>query len=127
MIDGQYVVDAAKRTEPDYAKVVERLNDQRIARLLHAAMGLVTESAEFLDALKKHIYYGKTLDTTNLKEEIGDITWYERIGIDELETTLESIIYTNIAKLKARFPDKFAEDKAIVRDLGAERAILEND
>lgn len=125
LIDGKYVVDAAKRTEPDYEVVVKRLSDPKLVRLLHAAMGMATEVAEFIDQLKKHIFYGKPLDTVNLKEELGDNTWYERIAVDELETTLFDIYYTNIEKLKARFPDKFSEESALDRDLAAEREILE--
>jgi NTP pyrophosphatase (non-canonical NTP hydrolase) len=48
-------------------------------REFHAAMGLVTETAEFLDAFKKHIFYGKPLDKVHLLEEIGDMMWYVAI------------------------------------------------
>lgn len=119
------LLEAAKRTEPDYAPVVQRLASERMARLLHVAIGLVTESAEFLDQLKKHLYYGKPLDTVNLSEEMGDITWYQRLGAEELETTLLGIMQQNVAKLRARFPQKFEESQAITRDLGTERAVLE--
>lgn len=118
-------VEAAKRTEPDYGPVVQRLADPRIARLLHVALGLVTEAAEFADQLKKHLFYGKPLDTVNLSEELGDITWYQRLGVDELETTLLAVLDQNVAKLRARFPQKFEEAQAITRDLDAERAVLE--
>lgn len=94
-------------------------------RLLHAGIGVATEGGEFLDALKKHLFYGKPLDRTNLKEEIGDLFWYLAIACDELGTTFEEVQATNIAKLTARYPDKFTEDKAENRDLGAERKILE--
>jgi len=94
-------------------------------RLLHAGIGLATEAAEFLDALKKHIFYGKELDRVNLKEEIGDLQWYCAIALDELDSTFEEVQDTNIAKLKARYPDKFTEERAEVRDLPAERKILE--
>ena len=94
-------------------------------RLLHAGIGLATESGEFLDALKKHIFYGKPLDRTNLKEEIGDLQWYCAIALDELDSSFEEVQETNIAKLKARYPDKFTEERAETRDLVKERKILE--
>lgn len=94
-------------------------------RLLHAGIGLATESGEFLDALKKHIFYGKPLDRTNLKEEIGDLMWYCAIALDELDSTFGEVQETNIAKLKARYPDKFTEERAETRDLVKERKILE--
>jgi len=95
------------------------------ARLLHAGIGLATESGEFLDALKKHVFYGKPLDRTNLKEEVGDLMWYCAIALDELDSTFSEVQDTNIAKLRARYPDKFTEERAETRDLVKEREILE--
>lgn len=94
-------------------------------RLLHAAIGLVTESGELIDAMKKQIYYGRELDTTNIKEEAGDIMWYLAILFDELGTDFETEQKRVIAKLQARFLEKFTEDKAFNRDLETERSILE--
>lgn len=94
-------------------------------RLLHAAMGLTTEAGEFLDALKKHLFYGKPLDLVNLREELGDIMWYLAIACDALGTTFEAEQARNIAKLKARYPDKFTSEAAIERDLEGERKVLE--
>ena len=95
-------------------------------RLLHAGIGLATESGEFLDALKKHVFYGKALDRTNLKEEVGDLLWYCAIALDELGSSFEEVQATNIAKLKARYPNKFTMGDAENRDLKAERKILED-
>lgn len=94
-------------------------------RLLHAGIGMVTESAEFIDAIKKHVFYGKPLDKVNLKEELGDLLWYIEIAMDALGTTAEELQRTNIAKLKARYPNKFSLENAENRDLATERAILE--
>jgi len=96
-------------------------------RLLHAGIGLATESAEFLDALKKHVFYGKELDKVNLKEEIGDLMWYCAIALDELGATFDEVQNTNINKLKARYPEKFTKERAEVRDLKTERKILEEE
>lgn len=94
-------------------------------RVLHAAMGCVTESGELLDALKKQIFYGRELDVVNIKEEAGDILWYLAILFDELDTDFETEMTRVITKLQTRFPDKFTEDKAFNRDLKIEREILE--
>jgi len=59
-------------------------------RLTHAAMGLQTESAEFTDAIKKSMFYGKELDVVNLKEEFGDFLYYIAITMDELDTDFET-------------------------------------
>jgi NTP pyrophosphatase (non-canonical NTP hydrolase) len=94
-------------------------------RLLHAGIGLTTEAGEFIDALKKHIFYGKELDRVNLSEEIGDIFWYLAIAADELGINFESVMNRNIEKLKARYGEKFTEESAEDRDLDQERDILE--
>ena len=94
--------------------------------LLHAAMGMVTESAEFLDMLKKHIMYGKELDEVNLNEEIGDMLWYQALAVRSLKNTLSDIMDVNIKKLEKRYPEKFTEFHALNRNLEEERRILEN-
>lgn len=115
----------AIRTEPNYDLVSERLKDKRTIRLLHAAMGLATEAGEFVDMLKKHIFYGKPIDTVNAIEELGDSTWYERIACDELGIQYIEMMARNVAKLKTRFPEKFTEGLANERDIATERRILE--
>ena len=93
-------------------------------RLFHAIIGAVTESVELADALEKSIETN-TPDVVNVLEEFGDINWYEAIAIDTLGGDFEELLNRNIAKLKARFPEKFTSENAIVRDLDKERAILE--
>lgn len=95
------------------------------ARLIHAQMGMQTEVAEFADALKKSLFYGKPLDIVNLKEELGDLMWYMAIAMDELDTNFTEEGDRVINKLKTRYPDKFTVDKAENRNLELERAILE--
>lgn len=159
------------------------------SRMLHGLMGMCTEAGEFIDALKRHLYYGKELDTVNLLEEVGDLCWYlaiicdvmdlnfeEEVDkamalnddtecrpllfvaselnavcggnlvtmttqgqphvvtplfvlidelIDELEGSWTEICDKNIAKLKARYGEKFDAHKALNRDTDAEREILE--
>ena len=99
--------------------------DYNKERLLHACMGMQTETAEFTDALKKSLFYGKTLDTVNLKEELGDLLWYVSIAMDELGTTYEAEMQRVINKLKLRYPENFTEEDATNRDLVAERKLLE--
>lgn len=96
------------------------------ARLIHAQMGMQTEVAEFADALKKSLFYGKPLDIINLKEEIGDLMWYMAIAMDELDTNFTTESDRVIKKLKSRYPEKFDSNYAEHRDLNAERTILEN-
>lgn len=96
------------------------------AELMHHIAGVVTEAGELEDAFKKHVIYGKDIDLTNLKEEIGDVLWYLAGLCRLLNTTFEDEAERNINKLKARYGEKFTEEKALVRDLKTERFILEN-
>jgi NTP pyrophosphatase (non-canonical NTP hydrolase) len=123
----QYIKEAM-RTEPDYGPVQIRLvKDPNLVRVLHVAMGLSTESGELLDALKKHIFYGAPLDKVNLEEEMGDLFWYLAILADFLGfRSFTRPQLRNIAKLKKRYPNKFTEQEAQVRDLEAEREVLES-
>ena len=121
----EYIRDAIKTESRDFSAMDKRLSDDGTKRLLHAGIGLSTEAGEFLDALKKHIFYGKELDRVNLAEEVGDLFWYTAIIADELGFDFESVMDKNIKKLKARYGEKFSEEKAEKRDLKTERKILE--
>ena len=122
----EYVKNAIKTESQDFEAIGARMSEVQNQRLLHAGIGLATEAGEFLDALKKHIFYGKELDTVNLGEEMGDIFWYCAIVSDQLGIDFSEVMEKNISKLKARYGDKFTEDGAIKRDLDTERKILEN-
>lgn len=108
----------ASRTECDEFSARERIisNDpiditvdgQLVpTRLLHGTLGLITESGEIADALKRWIYYGQDLDETNVKEEIGDCLWYLALICNTLGFDLEDVMESNIAKLKTRYPNKY--------------------
>ena len=121
----EYVEDVLRTESNDFGAISARLSDPTTIRLLHSAMGMSTEANEFLDHMKKVIFYGKELDFVNIEEEIGDSEWYKSIGVDELQSSFRKIWRKNIAKLKARYEGKFNETKAEDRDLDKERKILE--
>lgn len=123
----QIVLDAIRTEESDPRPAMERLQDPRTVRLLHVAMGLATEAGEFVDILKKHIFYGKPIDAAHAVEELGDISWYQRCGVDALETTFAEMLRRNTAKLMVRYPEKYSDVRAENRDLTAERNALESE
>lgn len=92
--------------------------------IVHAIYGLCTEAGEISEAFLKAAKTGE-FDKVNLKEEAGDLLWYLAMLFRELDTDFEEVATTNINKLKARFPEKFTQDKAYNRDLETEREILE--
>ena len=110
--------EQAKRTCPSLEG--GQLND-----LIHMSLGIQTEAAEIADLLKKRLAYKKDIDWVNMKEEVGDTMWYIANLCNINNWNLEDILETNINKLKVRYPEKFSEDKAINRNLDAERKELE--
>lgn len=94
--------------------------------LLHGGLGVATEAGELLDVLKKHHAYAREIDRTNVREEIGDVLWYVALLCRSLGTDMETVAAINVAKLRARYPDKYTHSNALNRDLTAERAVLEN-
>jgi NTP pyrophosphatase (non-canonical NTP hydrolase) len=114
-----------KTESKDFEAISSRLKDKRTLRLLHGSCGIATEAGELLDALKKHIFYGKEIDTVNVVEEVGDLMWYCAIILDELDVEFEDVMEKNINKLKARYGEKFSETSANTRNLEKERKILE--
>jgi len=120
----QYIKEALRTESYDLEGISERLKEIRTIRLVHASEGMQTESAEFTDALKKYLFYGKEIDIENLHEELGDLLWYIAIVCDELNVTIEQLMSLNIKKLKARYPVKFTNEQALNRDLEQEHNIL---
>lgn len=128
-MDGKDYVANALRTEapPDFLTVTGASPEEsrKLARLLHALLGMVTEIGEIADVLKRRVVYGTALDEVNLVEEHGDESWYMAIFLDALGSSWDESWTRNIAKLKARFPKKFEAAQALNRDLAAERRALE--
>lgn len=109
--------EAALRTAPDG---VTPYHD-----LLHGALGVATEAGELLDVIKKNHAYGRELDHTNIREEIGDVLWYLALLARATGTSLDTIAEANVAKLRARYPNRYNHHHALNRNLAAERATLE--
>jgi NTP pyrophosphatase (non-canonical NTP hydrolase) len=121
----EYVKNVLVTEARDFTAVKERMQDTGTVRLMHAMIGMCTESGEIQDQLKKAIFYGKPLDRTNLIEELGDLMWYVGVMCSELNVDLGEVMEKNIAKLKKRYGEKFTEAAALNRDLDSERKILE--
>lgn len=127
MAPKEYVRLAAKTDHRDYGPVVERISNEEFAKLTHYTLGLGTEVGEVQDILKKRLAYGKPIDKVNLKEELGDVLWYIARLCDTFGYTFEELMEVNIAKLKARYGEKFTEDAALNRNLDNERSVLEKE
>lgn len=75
--------------------------------LLNGIMGLVGESGEMDDHLKKYMFQGHELDRDKLVKELGDVCWYVAQAAVGLNIDLESVMAKNIEKLAARYPKGF--------------------
>lgn len=127
----QVASELARQTHPDsshdidFAALVPGKSREDAIRVFHGIIGIITEAGELAEALAHAIVTGNALDLTNISEEIGDGLWYDAAVLRVLGTTFDSVQRTNIAKLRARFPNKFTEFDANNRNLQAERQILE--
>lgn len=114
----QYIKEASRTNAP-----LDNNYDDMTS--IHMILGMVTEVAELADVYKKHLAYKKFKDMVNIKEELGDLMWYIAGFCKMNNINIHEVLQTNINKLKARYPDKFTEEAAIIRDLDNERKILE--
>lgn len=114
------IVASLEQIKPAIAGEMEEGPMDVNPRVFHALVGIATEATELMEALTQ-----PQLDAFNVLEEFGDLNWYQAIGIDALGGDFGNILRTNIEKLRARYPEKFDNDRAINRDTDAERRILE--
>lgn len=93
----------------------------------HGILGVVTESQELAEVYLDHLENGTELDQVNLREESGDLLWYIACILRGADSNFEASMAGNIAKLKARFPDKFTNSKARGKRNKAEEMKAMND
>lgn len=102
----QYHVDAVRT-----AKLFGNVGQD----LAHAALGLATECGEFTTEVKRIAIYNKPLTDemrAHMLEELGDILWYIALACEHLQVPMDRIARDNIAKLRARFPEKYTDEAA---------------
>ena len=85
--------------------------------LINGVMGLCGESGEAIDIVKKWLAQGHALDKEKLAKELGDIAWYLAETAYALDIPLEEIMKGNIDKLAKRYPEGFATERSIFRDV----------
>ena len=102
-------------------KEIENKSYIKTPRLLTAALGLGSETGEFVEIVKKMFLQGKPPSEDNIfhmKRELGDILWYwvtacASLGLDPYE-----VISENQEKLAARYGEKFEVERSEVRKKG---------
>jgi len=115
-------------TPEDYSieaeRTASRLTNWLPGDIVHSAMGIASEAGEILDNVKGAMFYGKSLDAGNLKEELGDICWFMDMMMRGIGTTWGEVMSKNITKLRVRYPEQFKTENAVARDLSAEQAVF---
>jgi len=80
---------------------------------------------EFVSLVKKSFAYGAPLDSNRLRFLLSTmIVRIEAIAEAKSDRTLDEVLAGNIAKLQARYPDKFTEAAAITRHIPTEARAL---
>lgn len=67
------------------------------------------------EPMKKWIWYGKQIDATELEAAVVDVLAATVFVAQVADTTIEEVLETNIAKLKARYPERFDEAAAVAK------------
>ena len=146
------IVEAYEKTEVDFVNVAEEIGDAywytavlfdelnikssevQNLEILSTDMNslplfLVAMSTDMLDKTKKTMFYGKKYSSEALKLQV--IAFYNALGMcvnglkNYLDVSKEKIWEINLNKLKIRYPEKFNLNDAEVRNLTAERIVLE--
>lgn len=91
-------------------------NNPELAHLWHMATLVAGEAGELLDAIKKHVVYGKEADTENVLEELGDLEFGLSAIRDHFGFTRKQSLAHNMSKLltgkNARYSEGSYSDKA---------------
>jgi hypothetical protein len=85
---------------------------------------LLRDSGELLDIVKRHLFYAQTIDRSAVRVKIHMILILVNSIAAASGVRFGDVLKSNIAKLKARYPDRFTNDRAINRDLEKESNAL---
>jgi len=100
---------------------IEENSSIKTPRLLTAALGLGSETGEFVEIVKKMFLQGKPPSDDNvfhMKRELGDIMWYWVTACAALDLDPFEVISENQKKLEARYGEQFEIERSEVRKEG---------
>ena len=110
-------LDALKKSFDE----IEKNSGIKTPRLLTAALGLGSETGEFVEIVKKMYLQGKPPSEDNIfhmKRELGDIMWYWVTACASLNLDPYEVISENQEKLAARYGEKFEVQRSEIRKKG---------
>ena len=91
------------------------------SRLATSAIGMLAESGEFAEIMKKIFFQGKAFteeERFHMKRELGDVLWYWIQGCIALGYEPEEVMRENIRKLAKRYPTGFEVVRSEIREEG---------
>ncbi len=104
-------------TEAEFMKhVLAKASEKTLQDpMLNATLGLVGESGEIADTVKKHIFHHHYLAEEPIVEELSDVLYYVFMMMHALNVTLDEVMEINIAKLNNRYPHGFDPNRSMNR------------
>ena len=134
----RFVDSCTSETSKDTSKMCDRLDYLRgnysmkggeiieqevdMARLMTALIGMMAESGEFAEVVKKKVFQAdskfKSDEIFHMKRELGDVLWYWVQGCMALGITPDEVMDENIRKLESRYPNGFEVIRSEVREEG---------
>ena len=134
----RFVDQCTSETSKDTSKMCDRIDYLRgnysmkggevleqevdMARLMTALIGMMAESGEFAEVVKKKIFQSdskfKSDEIFHMKRELGDVLWYWVQGCKALGFTPDEVMDENIRKLEKRYPNGFEVIRSEVREQG---------
>ena len=134
----RFVDQCTSETSKDTSKMCDRIDYLRgnysmkggevleqevdMARLMTALIGMMAESGEFAEVVKKKIFQSdskfKSDEIFHMKRELGDVLWYGVQGCKALGFTPDEVMDENIRKLEKRYPNGFEVIRSEVREQG---------
>jgi NTP pyrophosphatase (non-canonical NTP hydrolase) len=92
-------------------------SDPTTTSLMVSVLGLIGESAEVSEHIKKHFGHGHELCKTKMIDELGDVLWYISDICTQLKIDLGIVAELNIEKLQKRYPEGFKTEDSINREV----------
>ena len=122
--DTTKMCDRVEYLRGDYTMQGNKVIDQEIdmARLMTALIGMLAESGEFAEVVKKKVFQADSKfsvdEIFHMKRELGDVLWYWVQGCKALGFTPDEVMDENIRKLESRYPNGFEVIRSEVREQG---------
>ena len=122
--DTTKMCDRVEYLRGTYSMKDSEVIDQEIdmARLMTALIGMLAESGEFAEVVKKKVFQSdskfKSDEIFHMKRELGDVLWYWCQGCIALGFTPQEVMRENINKLEKRYPNGFEVIRSEVREEG---------